>query len=53
MGGCGRPTRISTPYRMLGVEVAAFAANPPAVTMIVVGLLDPRWKLKMEAEAVV
>ncbi len=34
-------------------HLAAFAANPPAVTMIVVGLLDPRWKLKMEAEAVV
>jgi len=32
---------------------AAFAAAPPAATMVVVGLLDPRWKLEIEAEAVV
>jgi enamine deaminase RidA (YjgF/YER057c/UK114 family) len=31
----------------------AFAANPPAATMVVVGLLDPRWKVEIEAEAVV
>ena len=34
-------------------HLAAFAANPPAATMVVVGLLDPRWKLEIEAEAVV
>ena len=32
-------------------HAAAFAANPPAATMVVVGLLDPRWKLEIEAEA--
>ena len=31
-----------------------FAASRPAATMVVVaGLLDPRWKLEVEAEAVV
>lgn len=34
-------------------HAAAFAAAPPAATMVVVGLLDPRWKLEIEAEAVV
>jgi enamine deaminase RidA (YjgF/YER057c/UK114 family) len=34
-------------------HVMAFAANPPAATMVVVGLLDPRWKVEIEAEAVV
>jgi enamine deaminase RidA (YjgF/YER057c/UK114 family) len=30
----------------------AFAASPPAATMVVVaGLLDPRWKVEIEAEA--
>ena len=33
-------------------HAAAFAAAPPAATMIVVGLLDPRWKVEIEAEAV-
>jgi len=32
---------------------AAFPVDPPAATMVVVGLLDPRWKLEIEAEAVV
>ena len=32
---------------------AAFAATPPASTAVVVGLLDPRWKVEIEAEAVV
>jgi len=31
----------------------AFRASPPAATMVVVGLLDPRWKVEIEAEAVV
>ena len=31
---------------------AAFPAGPPASTMVVVGLLDPRWKVEIEAEAV-
>ena len=31
-----------------------FAAAPPAATMVVVaGLLDPRWKVEIEAEALV
>jgi enamine deaminase RidA (YjgF/YER057c/UK114 family) len=34
-------------------HAAAFSANPPAATMVVVGLLDPRWKVEIEAEAVV
>lgn len=34
-------------------HVRAFSANPPAATMVVVGLLDPRWKVEIEAEAVV
>jgi enamine deaminase RidA (YjgF/YER057c/UK114 family) len=34
-------------------HAAAFAASPPAATMVVVGLLDPRWKVEIEAEAVV
>lgn len=34
-------------------HAAAFSAAPPAATMIVVGLLDPRWKLEIEAEAIV
>jgi len=34
-------------------HAAAFAAAPPAATMVVVGLLDPRWKVEIEAEAVV
>lgn len=30
-----------------------FSAHPPATTMVVVqGLLDPRWKVEIEAEAV-
>lgn len=33
------------------VHAAAFADHPPAATMIVVGLLDPRWKIEIEAEA--
>lgn len=33
-------------------HAAAFTANPPAATMVVVGLLDPRWKVEIEAEAV-
>jgi enamine deaminase RidA (YjgF/YER057c/UK114 family) len=33
-------------------HAAAFAAFPPAATMVVVGLLDPRWKVEIEAEAV-
>lgn len=35
------------------VHAAAFRASPPAATMVVVGLLDPRWKVEIEAEAVV
>jgi len=36
-------------------HAAAFscAAVPPAATMVVVGLVDPRWKLGIEAETVV
>ena len=34
-------------------HVKAFAAAPPAATMVVVGLLDPRWKIEIEAEAVI
>ena len=34
-------------------HAAAFKAFPPAATMVVVGLLDPRWKVEVEAEAVV
>ncbi len=34
-------------------HVAAFSGAPPAATMVVVGLLDPRWKVEIEAEAVV
>ena len=34
-------------------HAAAFQAAPPAATMVVVGLLDPRWKVEIEAEAVV
>ncbi|MFT5685596.1 MAG: enamine deaminase RidA (YjgF/YER057c/UK114 family), partial [Myxococcota bacterium] len=31
----------------------AFAAAPPAATMVVVaGLLDPRWRIEMELEAI-
>ncbi len=33
------------------VHAATFGASPPAATMVVVGLLDPRWKLEIEAEA--
>ncbi|MGH2961058.1 MAG: RidA family protein [Solirubrobacterales bacterium] len=34
-------------------HAAAFAAAPPASTMVVVaGLLDPRWRVEIEAEAV-
>ena len=33
-------------------HIAAFADHPPASTMVVVGLLDPRWKVEIEAEAV-
>lgn len=32
---------------------AVFAEFPPAATVVVVGLLDPRWKIEIEAEAVV
>lgn len=32
---------------------AAFAGAPPVATMVVAGLLDPRWKVEMEAEAVI
>lgn len=36
------------------VHGAAFAAARPAATMVVVaGLLDPRWRVEIEAEAVV
>jgi enamine deaminase RidA (YjgF/YER057c/UK114 family) len=32
----------------------AFAAAPPAATMVVVaGLLDPRWRVEMELEAII
>ena len=32
----------------------AFAASPPAATMVVVAaLLDPRWRVEIEAEAVI
>lgn len=34
-------------------HAAAFSASPPAATMVVVGLLDPRWKLEIEAEAMI
>ena len=34
-------------------HAAAFKALPPAATMVVVGLLDPRWKVEIEAEAIV
>jgi enamine deaminase RidA (YjgF/YER057c/UK114 family) len=35
-------------------HVAVFGEHPPAATMVVVGaLLDPRWKVEIEAEAVV
>ena len=34
-------------------HIAAFANHLPASTMVVVGLLDPRWKVEIEAEAVV
>jgi enamine deaminase RidA (YjgF/YER057c/UK114 family) len=35
-------------------HAAAFGAAPPASTMVVVaGLLDPRWRVEIEAEAVV
>ena len=34
-------------------HIAVFADHPPASTMVVVGLLDPRWKVEIEAEAVV
>jgi enamine deaminase RidA (YjgF/YER057c/UK114 family) len=34
-------------------HAAAFSAGPPAATMVVVGLLDPRWAVEIEAEAVV
>jgi len=36
-------------------HAAAFASSPapPAATMVVVGLLDPRWTLEIEAEAIV
>jgi enamine deaminase RidA (YjgF/YER057c/UK114 family) len=35
-------------------HAAAFGATPPAATMVVVaGLLDPRWRVEVEAEAVV
>ena len=34
-------------------HVAAFSGSPPAATMVVVGLLDPRWKVEIEADAVV
>lgn len=33
-------------------HATAFGATPPATTMVVVGLVDPRWKLEIEAEAV-
>ncbi len=38
----------------VGAEHArAFAEHPPATSMVVVaGLLDPRWKVEIEAEAV-
>lgn len=32
---------------------AVFAEFPPAATVVVVGLLDPRWKIEIEAEAVI
>ncbi|MHB8245750.1 MAG: RidA family protein [Acidimicrobiales bacterium] len=36
------------------VHGATFGHNPPAATMVVVaGLLDPRWRVEIEAEAVV
>lgn len=34
-------------------HAGAFGATPPAATCVIVGLLDPRWKLEIEAEAVV
>jgi len=34
-------------------HAAAFGATPPAATCVIVGLLDPRWKLEIEVEAVV
>jgi enamine deaminase RidA (YjgF/YER057c/UK114 family) len=35
-------------------HAAAFGATPPASTMVVVaGLLDPRWRVEIEAEAVI
>ncbi len=34
-------------------HAAAFKEFPPAATMVVVGLLDPRWKVEIEAEGVV
>ena len=36
-----------------GVHGEFFSGNPPAATMVVVaGLLDPRWKIEVEVEAV-
>ncbi|MBV8162499.1 MAG: RidA family protein [Acidimicrobiia bacterium] len=35
-------------------HAAAFSASPPAASMVVVaGLLDPRWRVEIEAEAIV
>jgi enamine deaminase RidA (YjgF/YER057c/UK114 family) len=37
------------------VHAEVFGASPPAATMVVVvaGLLDPRWRVEIEAEAVI
>jgi enamine deaminase RidA (YjgF/YER057c/UK114 family) len=35
------------------VHGEVFGADPPASTMVVVPLLDPRWKVEIEAEALV